>query len=182
MCEVSWRSQMHIWNNQHSCGVWLFSFGDDISRGETQPVFRNLMRKRRFLNSPLTYEVWVKFPVWCVQPLRQPFAKLRKVLCGLRQLTAKSCELQHRKVMAFDPTLHRSKVYPCFCFRVKDGQCLCTLVHVDDCIVAYWDRRYFEEWLSYFRCTLDADDYLDVKLIGDATNLMWIYTNIHTCN
>mmetsp|Transcript_43485 Transcript_43485/g.81431 ORF Transcript_43485/g.81431 Transcript_43485/m.81431 type:complete len:398 (+) Transcript_43485:385-1578(+) len=116
---------------------------------------------------------WIRASSWS-------YAKLRKSLYGLKQAAADWYDLQHRRLMAFDPDLSRSKADPCFYYKVKDGNYFFVLVHVDDYAVAYSDQLYFDAWLAHFRGVPDTDEYLDIKLIGDVTHLLQMrITRVH---
>lgn len=125
--------------------------------------YKHLDVKTTCLNFSLTYEVWVRFVTGYMTPLGDSFAKLRKSFYGLRQSAVYWYELYHHRLMAFDLIRKRSKVDPCFHFRVKDGpQFFFIIAQVDDYAVAYSDQHALEEWLLHFRGTLGNEDYLDV--------------------
>jgi len=107
--------------------------------------FKQLDVKTAFLNSPLEHDIWVRFPASQVHPLGHSFAKLRKSLYGLRQAAADWYDLQHRRLVAFNPLLSRSKVDPCFYYKVQDGQFFFVMVHVYEYAMAYSDQSYFDE-------------------------------------
>lgn len=76
--------------------------------------------------------------------------------------------------MSFDPELECSVADSCFNHKVADSFQFYLLVHVEDYACGCSHPKHFEARLKYFRVDPESDSFLDVKMLGDVTNLLQV--------
>lgn len=154
----------------HACSgcLWPLPPGVDIVGGEAKNHFSSSCMWRQSSSTPLSITMcgYDSQPVLCI-PLAVSLSNW-----VTPEVATDWYELQYHPLMAFDYARVRSKLSPCFYYRVHDGKFFFVPVHMDDYYVSFSDQLYFDAWLAHFRCVPNTDEYLDIKLIGDMARLL----------
>jgi hypothetical protein len=114
--------------------------------------------KTAFLNSPLSYEIWIELPQGFVSECGHRFAKLKKSLYGLKQASRDWYLLQDDFIRKFDSRFLRSKVEPCLYYIVTATLTCFILVHVDDYVIACSDPAFYEAFYQAFSARFQITD------------------------
>jgi hypothetical protein len=121
--------------------------------------------KTAFLNSELSYNIWVELPEGFKSASGASHAKLNKSLYGLKQEGRDWYETQHEFIMAYDSRFQRSSTELCLYFIWTLELKVATLVHVDDYALACPEQFY----LAYDKA---FDTKFGTNAMGQMTNIL----------
>ena len=106
--------------------------------------------KTAFLNSELSYDIYIKLPEGFTSPGGHAHAKLQKSLYGLKQAGRDWYDTQDDFIRSHDSRFVRSTVDPCLYYIMAAGLSVVLLVHVDDYVVASTSQAYYLEFNRAF--------------------------------